>query len=296
MVGPAVAKFHFHALGARREPQNLVAQAHAQQRRAAQQLFHLRDGEVVFRRIARAVGEHDAVRMDVEQRLRIHRAGEGDHAAVPLHQFLDDAALGAKIVQRDQMARVFRFRPIGFNFAAGNALHRVHNAVRAQRGKIHRVRIGSDRRVQRALFANGAGDFPRVHAAHAGNAPRLELFVHRAFAAEIGGRIADFARHIAAQKRAAALPVLAVHAIIADQWEGLHHDLPEIAGVGERFDVTARSRGKDHFPHRAGRRAKAPALEHAAIFHHDICPLHAAHPYAISFTRMAFCTCSRFSA
>ena len=64
---------------------------------------------------------------------------------------------------------------------------------------------------------------------------------------------------------AAALKVRPDYAVIADERIGLQHNLPGIAGIGERLHITAHASGKHQFPGYVSRRAKAEPLKDLAV-------------------------------
>ena len=73
---------------------------------------------------------------------------------------------------------------------------------------------------------------------------------------------------------ARALKIGGDHAVIPDEREGLHHDLPVIARVGERFKVSRHAGGEHQLAHGILRRAAAHAGEHLAVFQNQVTLLH----------------------
>ena len=97
----------------------------------------------------------------------------------------------------------------------------------------------------------------------------LQEAIQFILAAEVGGRVAQLAHHIAAHV-ALALEVVLDHAVVADQREGLHHDLSRIAGVGQGLQIAHHARGEHQLAQAARLRADADALVHAAVGQHQI--------------------------
>ena len=148
--------------------------------------------------------------------------------------------------------------------------------------------------VHHALFPQNAGDPPGIHAADAGNVPFFQQIPQISLAAEIGGRIAQVAHHIA-PGGAFSLKILGNHTIIANEREGLQDDLSGVAGIRQGLQITAHAGGKHRFPQGLFCAAEAPALKYFAVFQHQICLFHCFSPYSVA-AMTALMVCMRFSA
>ena len=277
------------------ESQQLVAETDAEDRLFAEQLFDFRDAVDVLARVARAVREHDAVRVRGEDGLGGSVVGEDRHLAAPAGQLADDVALRAVIEKGDGMLLLaLRRNDVG--------------TFRARLGDDAPDLVGSeliwhalglhwrDLCVHDARLADDLGDLARIDSADTDDALRLEEFVHRLLAAEVRRVVTPVADDDAARVALPALVVVVNDAVVAHFGEGVHDDLARIARVGERFDVTDDAGGEHKLAHRLAGRAEALALKHAAVFQNDVNLTHSPHFSASSLTRTAFCACSRFSA
>ena len=71
MVGAAVTERKLERVEAQREPDELVAEADAEERHAAEQLAHRLDRAVELGGVARAVADQDGCRVELEHRVRV---------------------------------------------------------------------------------------------------------------------------------------------------------------------------------------------------------------------------------
>ena len=114
------------------------------------------------------------------------------------------------------------------------------------------------------------GEGAGVDAGKAHDAVLLQISVQRSLAAEIGGLLAPLPHDIRRKGRAPAFKIRGDHAVIPDEREGLHNDLPVIAGVGQGFQVTDHAGGKDHLAGDLPRRAERLSLKNGAVLQNQI--------------------------
>ena len=239
-----------------------MAQAQPEQRRPAQQLFDLGDAGGVLRRVAGAVGQHYAVGVPGEDRLRRGVGGRHRHLAAPGLELPDDVALGAVVDERHP-ADLFALRGIDLYGLRRGLRHAAGDGVALQGGEILGDMIG-DHGVHHAALPDALGDGAGVHAADARHALLFQERVQGGLAAEVAGLAAPLAHHIALHP-AVALEVLLDDAVVADGREGLQHDLAVVAGVGERLDVAHHAGVEHQLAHAGDGRAEALALVHRAV-------------------------------
>ena len=261
-----------------------MAQADAKGRDAGIQHFaDILDDRHVLGRVAGAVGKHQPVGLQRRQVGRGGGAGQHRHAAAALLQAAHDVVLAAQVQQRHVQRGVppaaggRRFP--GAGFFTGHGFHRAGDGVggdlRQQRRGLFRlgfrVKFGGDGAVHDAALPQGAGQAAGIHPFDADDAVLFEEGVQGHLTAEIGGRFARLPHDVAPRPDPAALHILTVHAVVADERIGLGDDLPVVAGVGQRFLKTDHAGGKHHFPDGRARAADAPPAEDPAVCQYQIC-------------------------
>ena len=176
-----------------------------------------------------------------------------------------DASLGAKIPQHNVI--------LALGLALGNlfAAHILHRGMEGQRPELSNHGIGIFRffhqqgGVHNARAADAPGQAAGIQPAQPGDAFPAQILIQGALAAEIAGIVAPLPHHIRAQARPGAFKVLWNYAIIADGREGLNHDLPFIAGIGDGFQVTGHGGGKHQLRINVLFRAKPGPLKELPI-------------------------------
>ena len=291
LIHAAVAVFELHGAAALRQRHELVAEADAEHRDAAEELGDLRDLVNIVRRVAGAVGEHDAVIPGGEDVLRRDRAGQHRHGAAALTELARDVALRAVVDERHAVQHV-ALRPEGVGFRRRHLRHGVRDAVGAQRREILRHGV-ADGGVHRARLAQDARDGAGIDAGNAGDVVFFQERVERLRAAEVRGCGARFTHDIAAHT-AFALKIGRDDAVVADEREGLQHDLAAVAGVGERLDVAVHAGGEHQLTERVAWRAEGEACKDLAVFKYEIA-LHSSISASVA-AMTALMVCMRFSA
>ena len=291
LIHAAVAVFELHGAAALRQRHELVAEADAEHRDAAEEFGDLRDLVDIVRRVAGAVGEHDAVIPGGEDVLRRDRAGQHRHGTAALTELARDVALGAVVDERHAVQHVaLRLETIAFR--RRHLRHGVRDAVGAQRREILRHGV-ADGGVHRARLAQDARDGAGVDAGDAGDVVFFQKRVERLRAAEVRRRGARLAHDIAAHV-AAALKVGRDDAVVADEREGLQHDLAAVARVRERLDVAVHAGGEHQLADGVARCAEGEACKDLAVFKYEIA-LHSSISASVA-AMTALMVCIRFSA
>ena len=170
-------------------------------------------------------------------------------------------------------------RLIGLGLAAGDGLDgvddRVGGNLRQQRRLLLRLGIGvelsRDGTVHDAALAQGAGQAAGVDALNADDAVLFQEGIQRFLTAEVGGLFACLAHDIALGPDLAALDILAVHAVVADQGVGLGDDLAVVAGVGQRFLKADHTGGENDLTDGCAGAAHADTAENPAVCQYQIC-------------------------
>ena len=268
-----------------------MAEADAEHRDAAEEFGDLRDLADVVGRVAGAVGEHDAVISGGEDVLRLGRAGQHRHGTAALTELARDVALGAVVDERHAVQHV-AIRPEGVGFRRRHLRHGVCDAVGAQGREIVRHGV-ADGGVHRARLAQDARDGAGVDAGDPGDVVFFQKRVERLRAAEVRRRGARLAHDIAAHV-AAALKIGRDDAVVADEREGLQHDLAAVARIGERLDVAVHAGREHQLADGVARCAERLPRKGLAVFEHEIA-LHSSISASVA-AMTALMVCIRFSA
>ena len=254
-----------------------MPQADTEHRHPAQELLNLLNLEDILRRVPRAIGEHDPVGACRQNLLRRRCRRQDRNGAAPVLKLPDNVALGAIVQQRDPEPLLPRRRVYG-GLPAGDGLHHAGDSVGLHRREVRR-NPAANRGVHHAMFPDDSCELPGVHAAQPRHILLLQIGVQVTVTPEIRGGIAVLPHHIALDA-AGALKILTNDPIVADQRIGLQHDLPRIAGVRQRLNITAHAGGEHQLPHRVSPGAKAKALKHLAVLEHQIALFHSCPPAA----------------
>ena len=182
MVAAVVAELHLHGLRAARQRQQLMAEADAEYWNVGfQELRNRVDSVITRRRVARAVGQENTVRIHLQ-----HLFGGGlrrNHrqTAAAIDQHAQNVALGAEIVGHHverQLAFRFGFRQVSrqrpaplrpaVGFCGRHFLRQIHTVEARERFRFFqrqlRVRTvaGDDAAVLRAFFTQQTGQLTRI--------------------------------------------------------------------------------------------------------------------------------------
>ena len=297
LVPAPVAELELHGLPAHGERRQLMPQADAEDRHAADQLADLRDLIHVLGGIAGPVGEHDAVGRQGKHLLGGDAVGQHGDAAFPARERPDNAALYAVIDQRHMKP----LRPLGGDLEGGFRAHRSHGVPKGPRADLRQV-VGdllADGGVHHALGAQDPCQRAGVHPADTDNALLGQKPIQGILASEVAWLGAKLAHHIAAGG-AAALEVGGDHAVVADEREGLCDDLTGVAGVGQGLEIPHHPGSEHQLSHGLPGRADPLAGEDHSVGQYQICFFHNRFSgnergYRVS-AMTAFMVCMRFSA
>ena len=287
MVGAAVAEGHLPGLGAKREGEQLVAEADAEERQpAGYQPLDDRHG-IDARRggVSRPVGEKDAVRLVREDRLGVRRRGHDGHPAACRCQRAQDVPLGAVIDRHDMAARrglgavaaglrvPGGLRPV-IGLAAADLAREVHAfeprpgaGLGDERRLVDRLRPRRvcQRPVLRAAAAQQAGQPPGIDTGDADEAAALQPAFEMLRRAPVR-RLGDIgAEHQSKRRRSRGLLVVVVGADIADMGKGEGDDLPGIGRIGQNFLVAAHRGVEADFAHGLAACAEAAAAKDRSV-------------------------------
>src|ERR687891_106950 len=110
MVRAPVSERQLERAQAKRERDELVAEADAEERHLAQQPAHGLDLVAELGRVAGAVADEDRSRLELEQGVRLPRAGDDDGLDAARGQAADDRALAAEVEHDDPWTGADRIR------------------------------------------------------------------------------------------------------------------------------------------------------------------------------------------
>ena len=244
-----------------------MAQADAEDGQAPHENADLLDGVVVFCRVAGAVGEHHPVHVQTHHIPGGHVMRQADHLAAPLAEAADNVLL-RPVVDEGHPESFLSLREKDLWLPVAHLGHRPGTGIGGDGFQIG-GRSGEDAGVHDALFPDDAGDLPGVHPADAADAPVFQKFIQFVLAAEVGGGVAQLPNHIAFGK-ALPLKIRLDHPVVADEGEGLHDDLPGVAGVGEGLQIALHPGGKHQLADAVARRADGLALKDHAVAQYKI--------------------------
>ena len=112
MVAAVVTKFHFDGLRTARQRQQLMTETDAEYRNIGfEEFLDGCNGVIARGRVARTVGEEDAVRIHFQHIFRRSLCRNDGQSTTSIHQHTQDVALGTKIISHDvERQLVFFFR------------------------------------------------------------------------------------------------------------------------------------------------------------------------------------------
>nr|GEU28458.1 hypothetical protein [Tanacetum cinerariifolium] len=270
VVGAVVAELHFQGGRARRQAQDLVAEANAEQRHFFCHQLARGGNRVIARlRVTRTVGQEHAVRVQRQhvggRRLRRHHgdlaAARGEHA--------QDVALDA-VVERHhveflvgggQLAVALAQRPFGVDeFVRGlhrHDLRQVHAVqARERTGQVQRLRrrrlialrAHQDGAGLRALFAQDAGQLAGIDTGDGDDVLGLQVVGQRLGGAEIRCQQRQVADDQTGGVDFGGLDVFGIDAVVADVRIRQGDDLAAVGWIGKDLLVTGHGSIENHFP------------------------------------------------
>ena len=243
------------------------------------------------RRIAGAVGQEHAVRIERQHFLGGGGGGQHRHLAAGPRQQAQDVALHA-VVDGDHViprivlvAIALRPHPGGLvpveALGRGDAGHQVH-ALQPRPGLglcfeglhvEHAVGGMGDDGIGHAAFADEGGQGAGVDARNAGNAAGLQPLIEMARGAVVGrvgdGRAQHHAAHTGGRGHGHRLDVLLVGAHIADMGEGEGDDLAAIGRIREDLLIAGDGGVEAHLPHPFSDGAEAEAFKDGTVREHQ---------------------------
>ena len=251
--------------------QNLVPQADAEDGEPALQSP---DGFNHFPHIlgiSGAVGQENAVGLQVKNLLHRGIVGNHRHIAAELVQAADDVQLHAAVnghyvvfgVRRPGIPALFAADPgnrVPGHRRTGNDLQRLR----------YRGFRGGDQNSPGAEIPNAPGELPGIDAGDAGNAVFLQQLGEGLYPAEVGGGVVIVIAHNSADAGEFALVVILCHTIVADQGIGHHHHLVGIAQVGYDFLVAGHGGVENDFTHPVRVASEAVAVIFAAVLQDEL--------------------------
>ena len=232
--------------------------------------MQLVDDSGVFRRIARAVAEHNTVGVIGEHFFGGGGAGHTDDFTTAADQFAGNVFLGAEIPQHHGALPVFHgFVCIKIADGTNGAGDDIGAAQLCAGGDLAFIR--GDKCIHHAALADDFCQAAGVDAPQAGNTLLLQEGIKIALAAEVGGGLAPLPYDVSLHPGARALIVGGDHAVIADQREGLHDDLTVITGIGQCFQIPGHGGGENDLTDYIRLGAERKALKYRAVFQYQIC-------------------------
>ncbi len=247
----------------------------------AQQVADRRDGRTHRRRVARPVAQKHTIRVPLQDLLGARRRGHDRHRAALRPQEPQDVVLDAIIERHD---------PVLHRRLVGLARQHVHDRLVPVVRRLHRhvaddvpphqagvpvqlgpqrVQVGrhrGDNPAHGPLLADVPHEPPRVDALQTDDAVGPQVLIERPAASPVARMRAVLLDHEPAYKRPAALHVLVVRAVVADQRIGHRHDLLVVRRIGEDLLVAGHGRVEHDLAHAGARRPKGPALEAGPVF------------------------------
>ena len=289
MVGAVMPELHLLGGAAERQRQHLMTQADAEQRLAArQELLDLRHREPPGRRrIARAVRQEDAVRLERQDLLGRGGRRHHRHPQVEAGERAEDVALDSIIDGDHMMPAVLeatvavRIAPDGFvprvALTAGNLgceVHALHARRRARHlRQLRQVRIPVAGEAQGgglgAGIAQAAGDAPRVDPGDPDQAARLEPAIEMLRGAEVRGLGDRRPQHDAAGVAVGGFDIFGVGADVADVRKGEGDQLAGVGRIGQDLLVAGHGRVEHELADHGAGRSQPLAEKRRAVGEHE---------------------------
>ena len=239
-----MAERELEGLEAEREPDELVAEADAEERHAAEQAAHRLDRPVELGRVARAVADEDGRRVELEDGVRIPGAGNDDGLERRPREPPHDRALAAEVERRRRAgrrrrvygSRVHASSAGGGEASSGSASIRGQSRCGCASARACSSSGGAvaERAAQGAVRAQPPHERARVDLLERDDAPRARATRDHA------GPGAP--HHDSLRPDALGLERRLVDAVVADERIGEREHLARIARIGDRLLVARRSR------------------------------------------------------
>src|SRR5581483_11656174 len=280
MIAAAMSELQLVRPAAERESEQLMAEADAEERNLADELADvlLRVGDRF--RIARSVGEQDAVELRVENRARIGLRGEDGDVAILPRELAEDVALHAEVVHRDAALRTGR---VFIEVVLRRCAHALHEIEARHRGRIADLgddvvdrTIGArrDHAAHRPFVADAPRESARVDALNRADVRGGEVGGERRFRVQVR-RLFDRVPHDeACDLRSIALLHDVLDPVVADVRVGHHDDLKAVGRIGRDFLIAGQRSVEDDFADRIGSGAKGCAAVDGSIFENEKCGRH----------------------
>ena len=245
-----------------------MTETDSENREFAGKLLYVFNRNNVFLRVTRAVREHDSVGIHLDNFLSRSVIRKNRNLAAPCDKLTHNVLLCAVVEKRNP---VF-CSPIrhGIFFLTAYTLDRVNNPVSLYLVIVDIVRRADDFGVHNALFTDYSRNFTGVNSVNTDYPLLLEEGVEVVLRPEIGRQLAPLPDNIAADVGLVAFKVLLHNAVVADKGERLHNYLSVIAGVGERFDISAHTRCEDELAESLALCAEALAFKYVSVFKYNV--------------------------
>ena len=271
VVGAVVPEGQLVGRTAQRSGQDLVAEADAEHRYPADQVGHGGRGAGQRSRIARPVGEEDAVGLEREH-LGGRRARRHHRDRAERRQEVDHGGLHAEVVGHDAQA-AGSGGGVDTGLGGGHARHQVH-AVGADGGRRGGAELGLGRRAERAghrtRVADVTGQAPRVDPGHGRHAVTVEEGLETLGRAPVRRFPSQVAHHHSPAVGRDGLVVGRVGAVVADVGAREGDHLARVGRVGDDLLVPAHGRVEDELAGGHGdRRPRRLPGEHGAVRRHQ---------------------------
>ena len=290
MIRAVMAEFQFEGLAAKSETAELMAEADAKDRNAAEELLDIFDGIAHRLRIAGTIGKKNTVGLEVENVLRTRLRGDNPNIAVMIDQQTENVLLDAEIVGRyakfSQVGNSARFRH-GFGprrnrelnraflpticFLAGDPArqflpgHRRH-LLGFENQLLGGRAVRSDNTAERADIANVPNERARVDIPNNGNFVAVQIKLCSFRGSPIRGHLRKLPNHKSFYVRPRSLFIIEIGPDVPDVRICKTNDLPRVAGVRKDFLIAGQAGIEDHFPAPARDRAGSAAVKDASVF------------------------------
>ena len=273
MVRAAVSERKLERPQAEREPDELVAEADAEERRAAEQVADGLHRPVELGRISRAVADQHRRRLELQHGLRVPRPWDDHGLEARLDEPADDRVLAAEVEQDDPRtgadgvrlgyARLERGRRRG-ELRLGEHPRPVDVGLRERAGVQLLGRGAPERAAHGAVVAQTPHERSRVDLLERDDAPVCEP-------GRPGGPRAP--HDDALRPHPARLEQPLVDAVVADEGRGEREHLARVARVGDRLLVAGGSGREARLARSHAGRADRAAGEHGSVFQDEMCAL-----------------------
>ena len=297
LVATAMPELELLHGGAAGQADHLVPQADTEDGHASQQLLHLLVGNGDGIRVARTVGEEDAVRLLGEHLGSRRVPRHHRELATRAHESLEDAALDAAVVghhaagsaalARGHEGEVMLLGQVGRRVGEGRGTaHRGSEVLAYQVGCLVHTRtqgidgpyLGGDDALLGAMIAQVPHEGARVYALDRHDAPALQVLRQGDAVTPARRRGAHVAHHHAAEcgarggvRRHRKLGVRGIDAVVADLRVRHRHDLARVARVRQHLEVALKRRVETDLAHRGALGAARTAMKNGPVLQHQDC-------------------------